>query len=215
MHIKFSATVHHLGNRLEDAIKNLDIADEFRAELPVFLPSRPGDRARVRNLPPRPPDIRNTVTEFLALNKSGPYNDFLELMEVQVCSQMSAETSYLRKNEKGKFTLQYDIEWLAITRAFTDALRIKNPTTFTINGGKSQKSCSLSIPKHRKWVQENIVNKDLLQVPENFTISASVYESSQVVDPEEQPVEYPNTQTQQFYDLLQIPNKFSLMPMTD
>ncbi|KAH8586695.1 lariat debranching enzyme, C-terminal domain-containing protein [Bisporella sp. PMI_857] len=162
--------------------------------------------------------VTNTTTEFLALSKIGPDKQFLELKEIKLCSNTrpQEEPSYFQRGEDGKFFLQYDAEWLAITRAFADGLMIKDPSTLNIQQGKLEKACVASIPKHIKWVQEEIVKKDLLPVPKNFTIHAPVYnvEAEEGTTSHQQPVEYENSQTAQLYAILQIPNKFALSPET-
>jgi lariat debranching enzyme len=217
MHTRFSAKVEHKGELLEDSIRSLTISEDLKAELPIFKP-QPRPTPNTKRIPSKPAEVNNIVTEFLALDKVGPNREFLELMEIRLCSTSSTghdESSYFRKTDKGKFTLQYDAEWLAITRAFADGLQIKNASSRNINPGKPEKSCVSSIPTHMSWVKENIVDKDLLKVPENFAVHAPVHDPLQETMPHQQPPEYPNSQTEQFYSLLQIPNQFSPPPKKD
>lgn len=197
MHVRFSAVIDHKGSEIEEKIKTLGIT---RAPSPKATQTTP------------PPGIRNNLTQFLALGKVGPQQEFLDLMEIELCSSTgsdSASKSYLQETAGGKFVLQYDEEWLAITRSFADALTIKDKWGNIIQG-KSETACKRKIPQNTKWVTENITAKNLLKIPENFEIKAPCYDSAEEVMADQQPREYPNSQTEEFYTLLKMPNKFAI-----
>ena len=79
MHVKYSAIVEHTGNIVEISLKDLSASDEVRAQLPK---SMLGAASRKKKSGPRysPPDITNTLTRFLALDKPGPNHEFFELL---------------------------------------------------------------------------------------------------------------------------------------
>jgi lariat debranching enzyme len=208
MHTRFSAKVEHTGGRLDESLKNLTLSETLKAELPVLQP-RPRTPPNTKRTPSLPAGVRNTVTEFLALDKVGTKREFLEVKEIALCSAQD-ELSYLDRDDNGKFALHYDEEWLAIIRAFADGLMIKDATTLKINSGKPEKGCIASLSKHKKWIKENVAEKNLLRIPENFVIHAPVHDPLEEVTPHQQPLEYPNSQTQEFCDLLQITNLFRL-----
>jgi lariat debranching enzyme len=210
MHVKYSAAVEHKDHEIEDVLKDLAISDELRAQLPASMfRAASGTKKRASKSPP--PNITNTVTHFLALDKPGQNREFLELLEITLCSDVGDDSTnpYLQKTSEGKFTLRYDEEWLAITRAFADGLTIK-AASLNITPGKSDAACAKTIPQNLRWVRKNITAKGLLEIPENFKRHAPIYDPAEEVKANEQPYEFPNSQTEQFYRMLQIPNKFSL-----
>jgi lariat debranching enzyme len=64
------------------------------------------------------------------------------------------------------------------------------------------------IEKEQEWVDENIVNMGRLEIPRNFTITASTFSIGMPEIISEEPAEYNNPQMQQFCDLIGIENKF-------
>ena len=196
MHVRFSAIVDHRDNGIKEKLKDLGITRAASSKV-----------AQPNTLT----EVTNNLTRFLALDKIGPDREFINLMEIDLCSKTgsdSASKSYLQKTAEGKFDLQYDEEWLAITRSFTDALEIKSKEG-NILSGKSKTTCKRKIPQNINWVTKNVTAKDLLQVPKNFEIEAPCYNSAEEVISNHQPREYPNSQTDQFYALLKMPNPFS------
>src|SRR5262249_17735708 len=126
MHVKYSAIREHEGDTIEDAFKDLAISDELRAQLPNSMFRAASSNIKGAPKSP-PPDITNTVTHFLALDKPGGSREFLELAEIKLCSDVGDDSAdpYLQKTPEGKFTLHYDEEWLSITRSFADRLMVK------------------------------------------------------------------------------------------
>lgn len=207
MHIRYTAVVEHKGNIVEDIFEDLAISDELRAQLPK---SMFGAVPRKKKSGPKspPPDITNTVTQFLALDKPGPHREFLELLEVNSCYDVG-DTSiqpYMQKTAEGKFTLHYDEEWLSINRHSGDG-----PVAGSAVPDKALgKSAVAGTDKNLHWIQTNITAKGLLKIPENFEKHAPIYNPNDKVRRNEQPCEFPNSQTEKFCMMLQIPNKFSL-----
>lgn len=204
MHTRFEATVEHRGARMEDSVLQLDLPDTLKGVLPLF-------KSR-RGLPQAPlaesPDSKQK-TQFLALSKVGQdIASFMELKELEIPTRVT--DAHTEATGEGKFHLYYDAEWLAITRAYNDTLRISDPETLIVPPLKGrQKSPASSIPNHKDWVKENIVDKGLLRVPSNFAKHAPEYEPS-VGQRREQPLEYPNHQTAGFAAMLGISNRFHL-----
>src|SRR5947207_3205322 len=140
MHVKYAAIVEHKDHKGQGAIKDLPISDQLRAQLPASV-FQVGSSKATRTATPT--NIKNTVTEFLALDQVGPYRDFLELMEIKLCSDIGDELPkpYLQETVDGKYTLQYDPEWLAITRAFDEAIEIQKDGSSIVIPGKPYADC--------------------------------------------------------------------------
>lgn len=199
MHVKYTADVKHKRDVVEDIFKDLAISDELRAQLPrsMFRASPKEKKSASKSVPP---NITNTVTHFLALDKPGPNREFLEVVEVNSCS-IDGDIStkpFMQKTPEGKFTLHYDEEWLSILRFSDDA-----PT----NGNASPEDELENL----HWVETNIAAKGLLKIPENFEKHAPIYNPDDKTEANDQPCEFPNVQTKEFCRMLQIQNKFSVI----
>ncbi len=210
MHIKYSAVVEHKDNTAEDLFKALAISDEFRAQLPG---SMFGAASRKKKHAPEssPPDITNTVTHFLALDKPGPDREFLELLDVNSSCKVgdTSTKSYMQKTPEGKFALHYDEEWLSIMRSSGDSLAA-GETSLDIALGKSDAPPTNVALQSLRWIQTNITAKGLLKIPENFKKHAPIYDPNDKANANEQPCEFPNSQTEEFCKMLQIRNQFSV-----
>ncbi|RMJ18011.1 hypothetical protein CDV36_002293 [Fusarium kuroshium] len=204
MHARFEATVEHRGSKMEDSVRQLDLPDTLKEVLPIFKSRRGSSPASSTEVAES-----NQQTQFLALSKVGQdVAGYIELKELEIPTRQN-DANMERTNE-GKFHLCYDAEWLAITRAYNDTLRIPDPETLIVPPLKGkQKSVVSSIPKHRDLVKENIVEKGLLRVPDNFVKHAPEYDPN-VGQRREQPLEYPNQQTADFTKLLGISNKLHM-----
>jgi lariat debranching enzyme len=147
---------------------------------------------------PFPKDITNKTTNFLALDKCLPKRGFLQLLEIAP----HAPTEVQRPLQ-----LQYDKEWLAITRVFADHLQVGDPYAHvpTDEGDAHYRPL---IEKEMEWVEENLVRPGKMSVPEDFVQTAPVYEPALGIRVLEAPQEYSNPHTQAFCDLVQIPNVF-------
>jgi len=203
MHTRFAATVKlEAGLGMEETVRNPgDVPEKLRTVL-----SRP---SKNKKTPTSPLASTATKTEFLGLDKVGsPTFQWLEVRSLGHPPQ--AHNNNIPRREDGKFELCYDEEWLAITRACLPALRIADSETLIVAPASAMKVSAVSLDEHRKWVRENIVEKGLLAVPRNFVPHAPVHDAEFVVLPDQQPLEYPNQQTAQFYELLQMENKFAL-----
>ncbi|KAH7144390.1 lariat debranching enzyme, C-terminal domain-containing protein [Dactylonectria estremocensis] len=208
MHVRFSATVEYkAGMSLRDSVKALPVSDALKSSLPIFeSQNNPSSAKAVPN-----PAGTQSKTEFLGLSKAGTQARlFMELRELELPVRADPDVAQLSTlNDKGKFSLYYDEEWLAIMRAYAATLRVADSETLVVPPAKTKtkKNPSTSLPQHRTWVKENITDKGLLKVPDNFTAHAPFHDPD-APDSFDQPPEYPNQQTARFTELLQIPNKF-------
>jgi lariat debranching enzyme len=180
------------------------IPDDIRAELAGLSKTfAEPEKVEVSAALPFPEDITNKTTDFLALDKCLPGRHYLQLMEIE---SITAPDQAIDRPVK----LKYDPEWLAILRAFAPELQL--------GGGKGDRA-----PQHRgdtyyqervleerKWVYEHIVSEDRLQVPDNFEITAPVYDASLEVAETDMPREVTNPQTTQFCQLIGIENQFDM-----
>ncbi|KAF2006263.1 hypothetical protein P154DRAFT_455974 [Amniculicola lignicola CBS 123094] len=206
MHIKFTAKVQHKDN-VDDILKDLEVPNELQAHIPKSMFSAPfrGDSQT------RPPNVTNTVTNFLGLDKPGPHRDFLEVQEVTSCSYSEEDSAkpWMERTPEGRFTLHYDEEWLSILRSSDGgATTAYEPPEISL--GDSEVSDTSAASRSLDWVQANITAKGLLRIPENFEKHAPVYDPNDQTNAKDQPDEFPNTQTEAFCTMLQIRNGFSV-----
>ncbi len=73
----------------------------------------------------------------------------------------------------------------------------------------SDDTCADTALQDLRWIQTNITAKGLLRIPENFERNAPFYDPDNKVEANQQPCEYPNSQTEAFCEMLQIRNIFS------
>ncbi|KAF3004674.1 hypothetical protein E8E14_002758 [Neopestalotiopsis sp. 37M] len=167
--------------------ENEGTSDEREARLPAST-GIPGQ--------PVPANIFNTETQFLALSKCKPENKYLELCYLKPATPCPAST---------EVRLEYDPEWLAITRVFHQYLTIGEREAKTpVDEG--EEVYANMIDKERVWVNEHIVAQNKLAVPENFTITAPPHNPGDPETVSYQPEEYTNPQTVAFCNLLQFKN---------
>ena len=103
--------------------------------------------------------------------------------------------------------LQYDKEWLGITRVFAKDLQVGDPNA-QVPRDKGDAFYRPLVEEEMNWVEENIVKADKMTIPEDFAQTAPVYEPTLGIHTYETPQEYSSPHTQTFCDLLQIPNVF-------
>jgi lariat debranching enzyme len=178
------------------------VPSDLRAQLPAaFSAPRP------RQTPgqPTPLEVTNKTVRFLALDKCLPGRKFLQLLEVHPHTKSEASLPQPTSRSKPKF--EYDPEWLAITRVFAPNIILGNkyaPPATNLGEGVYRPR----IEAEQAWVHEHIVNADKLEIPENFVITAPIFQLGMPEFVNESPVEYNNPQMQQFCDLVGIENKF-------
>jgi lariat debranching enzyme len=145
---------------------------------------------------PFPVDITNKTTRFLALDKCLPKRSFLQLVEI---------TPHTPTNLQRPLQLEYDQEWLAITRVFAGDLQVGDVDA-QVPADKGDAHYRPLIEEEMNWVEEHMVKAGKMIIPEDFAQTAPVYEPSSGIHVQESPQEYSNPHTQAFCDLLQIPN---------
>lgn len=196
MHIKYSATVQHKDKTAGDLLEDLGISEEFRAQLPKSM-FKSGSSKKKNAIGSSSPAIMNTTTHFLALDKPGSGNEYIELLEIESLYTVedSSVKPYMQRTPEGKFSLHYDEEWLSTIRS---------------SGSPSNVAGTNTVQQHLGWIQENMTAKGHLRIPENFKRHAPIYDPNDTSDVKEQPCEFPNHQTEVFCRMLQIQNRFSV-----
>ncbi|PVH88792.1 DBR1-domain-containing protein [Cadophora sp. DSE1049] len=190
-----------LDDKPTDVQPTSSVPSDLRAQLPAAFARPAAPSTRMQPGQPMPPDITNKVVRFLALDKCLPGRKFLQLLEVPRTSTGSDSASL----SKAKF--EYDTEWLAITRVFASHIVLGNKQ------GRAPDDLGEGhyrplIEKEQAWVEENIVKKGKLEIPENFVLTAPIFEVGMPEIVDEGPLEYNNPQMQEFCDLVGIENKF-------
>ncbi|KAI9828157.1 MAG: hypothetical protein M1832_003684 [Thelocarpon impressellum] len=183
--------------------QKLAVPDSLREQLPASF-ARPAPSPSAPEMA-FPRDITNRKTQFLALDKCLPGRKFLQILDIEPIS-IQPDSSPARSSS-GKLRLEYDKEWLAITRAFAGELQYGDRRARTpVNAGEA--AYQPRIKEEEDWVEDHVASRDKLLVPENFSITAPVYDPALVIQDPPPPIEYNNPQTIAFCELLGIENKF-------
>ena len=171
------------------------VPDEVREMLPAAFARSNFEKPETL---PFPQDITNKTTKFLALDKCLPKRNFLQLLEIEPHSPGDLQRP---------LQLEYDAEWLAITRVFAGDLQVGDPDA-QVPADKGDAYYRPLIEEQLNWVQGNIVKPGRMIIPHDFAQTAPVYDPSLGIHVQTEPQEYDNPHTQAFCDLLQIPNAF-------
>ncbi|KAG9239191.1 lariat debranching enzyme, C-terminal domain-containing protein [Amylocarpus encephaloides] len=156
---------------------------------------------------PSPPEVTNKTVRFLALDKCLPGRKFLQLLEVTPHSVQQETNSVEEATPRSKPKFQYDPEWLAITRVFAPDLVLGDRTAPLLRDLGELHYRPL-IEKELDWVSEHVEKLGKLEIPENFVVTAPVFEEWMPEIINDGPLEYSNPQMQQFCELVGIENKF-------
>ncbi|RKF83679.1 Lariat debranching enzyme [Golovinomyces cichoracearum] len=171
------------------------VPQDHRAQLPNAF-----SRSPTNVLPPT--EITNNIVRFLSLDKCLPGRKFLQLLTV---APQTPPMPNIPKQQKLK--LEYDPEWLAITRTFDSNIILGDKSAQTPPDLGEAHYLPI-IEKEREWIEENVVKSGRLEIPDNFEITAPPYKVGTPEIVKKGPREYNNPQTQQFCDLIGIQNKF-------
>ncbi|KAF2856164.1 DBR1-domain-containing protein [Plenodomus tracheiphilus IPT5] len=179
---------------------NIPDASEVPENIRQLLPdtfARP--KIEVRPTLPFPEDITNKTTRFLALDKCLPKRSFLQLLDI---APHACEEEIQRP-----LRLQYDHEWLAITRVFANELQVGDPFA-QVPADKGDAVYRPLIEAEMQWVADNVLKQGKMTIPTDFEQTAPVYQPELGIHIQDFPKEYSNPHTQNFCELLQIANPF-------
>ena len=140
------------------------VPESVRAQLPASFAKPPP--------PSSPPDITNKTTQFLALDKCLPHRKFLQILSIDPTNQSATTSAPISDSP---YQLSYDKEWLAITRVFASDLKLGEPSS-PIPPNKGHAFYLPLIDAEERWVEENLEKKGLMMIPENFEITAPIYD---------------------------------------
>ncbi|KAK5952125.1 lariat debranching enzyme [Knufia fluminis] len=186
-----------------------EVPEDVRAQLAAMSATfaREEKVDRTPDLPFPSETIPNKMTRFLALSKveKGKDFEFLQLLEIDSMTT-NATTEELARPLK----LEYDPEWLAILRVFAPELVVGGASNQKISPHRGDTYYRDRILEEEEWVQKNIVDKNLLVVPENFEVTTTIdqQDDGQPQSDSDMPREQTNPQTAQFCELIGIENKF-------
>ncbi|KAG9964992.1 DBR1-domain-containing protein, partial [Aureobasidium melanogenum] len=176
------------------------VPEDVRAQLPASF-AKPPPRPESTNQPiSHPPGITNTKTHFLALDKCLPNRDFLQVLSMPAISNPTASL-------QRPLQLEYDTEWLAITRVFASELNVGGDPNIRAPPDLGEAHYQPQIDAAETWIKENI--KDMT-IPDNFEITAPVFDAAAGIHVQGAPKEYTNNQTSKFCAMLEIPNPFDI-----
>lgn len=179
------------------------VPEDLRAQLPAAFSKPTAPLKRLLPGQPCPPTITNKTVRFLALDKCLPGRKFLQLLDFSPPSSSQLSPS----STEPRYHLEYDPEWLAITRVFASTLILgdRNAKPFPDLGEEHYRPL---IEAEEAWVEEHIVKAGKLTIPENFEITAPVHGIGMPESVQFGPQEYNNPQMAAFCELLGIENKF-------
>lgn len=190
------------------------VPDELRAQLPASF-AAPPPRTRTTPGQPVPAGITNKEVRFLALDKCLPGRHFLQLCEIEPLERENYQQQPPFEPSPPvdapssafipRYRLQYDPEWLAITRVFHPSLTIGDRSAQPPRDLGEAEYLPL-IAQERTWVDEHITSKDLLDVPFNFEQTAPPHVEGMPEIVQEGPQEWTNPQTAAFCKLLGVKN---------
>lgn len=184
--------------------ENNEVSEEMRAQLAALSSNfTQREEIKISAALPFPEEITNKTTHFLALGKCEPFQEFLQLIEINSISNPDDAVTRPLK-------LSYDPEWLAIQRVFAPELLLGGHSNDKIPPHRGETYYHEEILKELGWINAHVVNTDLLEIPEDFSITAPVYDPKQEVSPNEMPREVTNPQTTAFCELIGIKNKFDI-----
>lgn len=189
-----------------EAVQDSEVSEDVRQQLAdmsaTFAPTQRIKKSA--DLPFPEETITNKTTQFLALSKveAGHDRDFLQLLEIHSISS-EVHSELIARPLK----LNYDPEWLAILRAFADELEVGGSENDRVPEHQGDTSYRERIAQEEQWIQEHVVAKDLLAVPDNFQITVQPQKEAPEAQTE-MPRETTSPQTASFCKLLGIENKF-------
>ncbi|KAH0340747.1 DBR1-domain-containing protein, partial [Aureobasidium melanogenum] len=176
------------------------VPEDLRAQLPASF-ARPPPRPESTNQPiSHPPGITNTKTHFLALDKCLPNRDFLQVLSMPAISDPTA-------SPQRPLQLEYDTEWLAITRVFASELNVGGDPNTRAPPDLGEAHYAPLIDTAETWIKENV--KDMT-IPQNFEITAPIFDPAAGIHVQGAPKEYTNNQTSRFCEMLEISNPFDI-----
>ncbi|KAJ7489518.1 lariat debranching enzyme, C-terminal domain-containing protein [Mycena latifolia] len=206
-----------------DEITLSDLEDEVVAPPPPPPAAEPAPPRRQPQKWTRPvarPGQR--TTNFLALDKCGPKRQYIEVVDIPIPSSSPAD-SPAPTNDKGKGKastvprLTYDLEWLAISRAFHPFLAL---TQFQ-RAFPTEEAARALVADARTWITDDLRAREpsldaedleVTQVQEFVMTAPGPGREDEMGGRRAQPPWYTNPQTVKFCELVGVVNRINAPP---
>ncbi|KAJ7083674.1 lariat debranching enzyme, C-terminal domain-containing protein [Mycena belliarum] len=206
-----------------DEITLSDLEDEVVAPPPLPASAELAPRRQPQKWTRPVARAGQSTTNFLALDKCGPKRQYLEVVDIPIPESPPSEKTSATTPEKGKGNvsttprLTYDLEWLAISRAFHPFLAL---TQFQRAFPPEEAARSL-VAEARTWITKDLGAREprldpddleITQIQEFIMTAPGPGREDETGGRRAQPPWYTNPQTVKFCELIGVVNRINAPP---